>query len=95
MPRYYFDLYDDFDAADPEGRELPDLETAVAYAVKEARNMMHASISETGRIDLCHRIEVRNEAGAIAHVLHFEDAIAVQRGADLIGGSRDWQQPGR
>jgi hypothetical protein len=52
----------------------------------EARELVQTSIARTGTIDLCHHIEIRNEAGAIVHVLHFEDALTVQRGPKIISG---------
>ena len=44
MPRYFLDLYNDMDAPDDEGRELPDVDSVVAEAVKEARALIKASI---------------------------------------------------
>jgi hypothetical protein len=64
MPRYFFDLHNDYDASDPEGLEFPDLECAVAHALLEAREMIQANVAETGRIDLSHHIDVRVETGA-------------------------------
>ena len=84
MPRYFFELHNDYDTLDPEGREFPDLECAVAHALLEAREMIQVSVAETGRIDLSHHVDVRDETGAIVHVLHFEDAVIVQRGADVL-----------
>ena len=84
MPRYFFDLYNDMDAPDDEGRELPDVDAVVAEAVKEARAMIKASIDETGRIDLRHHIDVRDECGNSVFVIHFEDAVTVQRGNEIL-----------
>ena len=84
MPHYYFDLHNDVDADDPEGGDFPDLESAVAQALLEAREMIQTSVAETGRIDLSHHVDVRDETGAIVHVLHFGDAVAIQRGSQRI-----------
>jgi len=84
MPRYFFDLHNDVDVLDPEGKELPDLSAAVAHALLEARTMIQASVADTGRIDLRHHIDVRDESGSIVHVMHFEDAVAVQRGTEFL-----------
>lgn len=46
MPRFYFHLYNDAVAMDEEGRVLPDLDSARAAAVKEAREMMTESVLE-------------------------------------------------
>jgi hypothetical protein len=83
-PCYYFDLHNDLDALDPEGRQLPSLDAAKADAVREAHTMMQVSVEETGRIDLRHHIDVRDEYGAIVYVLHFEDAVTVQRGNQTL-----------
>lgn len=80
MPKYYFDLHNDVDAPDFEGRDLPDLEAVRSHLTKEVRAMLKASIDENGRIDLRHHIDVRDESGSIIHVMHFEDAITIQRG---------------
>ena len=76
MPIYYFDLRNDVNVDDEEGRELPDLAAAHAAALVEAREMITESV-ERGRVDLRHRIEVRDESGSIVHTLHFGDAIEV------------------
>jgi hypothetical protein len=80
MPRYFFDLHNDMDAPDDEGRELPDLAAAKAAVLGEVREMLQANIAEHGSIDLRHHIDVRDESGEIVYVMHFEDAVSVQRG---------------
>ena len=84
MPRYFFDLHNDVDALDEEGVELRDANAAITHALYEARTMIQASVAETGRIDLRHHIDVRDDAGEILHVLHFEDAVTVQRGTEVL-----------
>jgi hypothetical protein len=84
MPRFFFDLHNDIDAQDEEGRDLPDVDAVVAEAVKEARALIKASIDETGRIDLRHHIDVRDVSGNTVFVIHFEDAVTVQRGDEIL-----------
>jgi len=84
MPRYYFDLHNDVDAIDDEGRELPDLEAVKADVLKEVRAMIKTSIDETGRIDLRHHIDVRDEHDAVVYIMHFEDAVTVQRAEQVL-----------
>lgn len=84
MPRYFFDLHNDIEAQDEEGRELPGVDAVVAEAVKEARELIKASIDETGRIDLRHHIDVRDDRGKTVFVIHFEDAVTVQRGDEIL-----------
>jgi hypothetical protein len=84
MPRYFFDLHNDIDAIDDEGIELPDLRAGKAHALGEARTMIQASVAETGRIDLRHHIDIRDENGAVVHVMRFGDAVKIQRGEDVL-----------
>ena len=84
MPRYFFDLHNDVDALDEEGKELPDPQSARAHALREARQMIHASIDEQGHIDLRHRIEIRDEGRAIVDVVHFEDSVTIKRGDQVL-----------
>ena len=76
MPRFYFDLHNDVDALDQEGKELDGLEDARKIALAEAREMIEASVAE-GHIDLNHFIQVRDEAGNIVHRLQFGEAITI------------------
>ena len=84
MPHYFFDLHNDVDAIDEEGKVLPDLNAALAVALLEAREMIQASVADVGRIDLDHHIDVRSEGGDILYVLHFEDAVTVTRGPEIL-----------
>lgn len=76
MPRFYFDLHNDVDALDPEGKELPGIEQARSQAVLEARALLEDSAGK-GRIDLNHFIEIRDESGKIVHRLHFGDVVTI------------------
>jgi len=49
--------------------------------------MIQVSVEETGRIDLRHHIDVRDESGAIVFVMHFEDAVTVQRGSEVLSAA--------
>ncbi len=46
--------------------------------------MIQASIAEHGKIDLRHHIDLRDESGTIVYVMHFEDAVTVQRGTEVL-----------
>ena len=46
--------------------------------------MIQASFADTGHIDLRHHIDVRDESGAVVYVLHYEDAVTVQRGPEIL-----------
>ena len=87
MPRYFFDLHNDMEAVDQEGRELPDLKAAQDNALLEARIMIQESVAESGRIDLMHSVDVRDETGTVVHSILFGDAISIVR-----AGRRAWDR---
>ena len=76
VPHFYFHLYNDVSATDEEGRDLPNLDAARRVAVCEAREMMTETILK-GRINLGHRIEIADEAGAIVATVTFKEAVTV------------------
>ena len=84
MPRFYFDLHNDVDSIDDEGKDLPDLSAAKANAAREVRELVSAGVMEHGKVDLRHYIQVRDEAGADVLRVHFEDAVTVTRGNDVL-----------
>ena len=84
MARYFFDLQNDFAARDPEGRELPDLQTAIGEALKDVRELLAASVKQDGTIDLRHHINLRGENGDVLHTVWFEDALVVRRGDQTL-----------
>ena len=84
MPRYFFDLYNDMIAIDGEGTELPDLDAAKAHGMREVREMLQASITESGKINLCHRIDIRDEEGQVVHSIRFKDGVTVERGDEVL-----------
>ena len=79
MRRYFFDLYNDLDATDHEGKELPDLAAAIDHAIAEAKEMIAASVTEHGRVEMAHRIVIRDEAGNEVGKVRFDEAIAFVR----------------
>ena len=84
MPRFYFDLHNDVETIDPEGKKLPDVEAAKKVLLAEVREMIQASVENHGKIDLRHYIDLRDEAGTIVQVMHFEDALTVTRGESIL-----------
>ena len=72
------------DVRDEEGVGLPNLNEALLHALGEARTMIQPSVADTGRIDLRHHVDVRDESGEVLKVLHFEDAVTVQRGGEIL-----------
>ena len=84
MARYFFDLRNDIDVNDGEGRHFADLGAATVHARKEAREMICASVEEGRDVDLRHKIEVREESGSVAAVVHFEDAVRFLRAGEPV-----------
>ena len=80
MPKYFFDLHNDVDALDAEGKDLPDVAAAKANALKEAREMIQASVGEEGKINLHHCIQVSDETWDTIYTLQFRDAVVIITG---------------
>jgi hypothetical protein len=83
MTRYFFDLHDDMDVSDAEGKELVDLGAATAYAIKLTRDMVAASATEHGKIDLGHCVDVRDCDGEVVEI-KFGDAVRFVRAGQLV-----------
>ena len=84
MPRFFFDLHDDMDVADQEGIHLPDRAAAQTHGLNEAREMICASVSEQGRVDLEHHIDIRDDSGALLSRVTFAEAVQfVRKGAGV------------
>ena len=62
MPRYHFIVHDGTDLDDPDGTELPDLQTARIEAVKLAGGLLLHSASQFWSTPDWH-IEVRDDNG--------------------------------
>jgi len=78
VPRFYFHLHNDFDATDDEGKELPDLEAARAWAMRQARMLFGQVASDEGRVVLHHHIDIENEQGQVLDSVRFADAVNVE-----------------
>ena len=78
MPRFYFHLYDDFDAPDPEGLEMADLATARVYALHLARFTAGETMKDHGSFVGDHRIDVENVEGKVLSRVYFRDAVEIE-----------------
>ena len=78
MPRFYFHLYNDIDAADDEGVDFPDLASARADAVRQARVTFAETAKDEGRVVLHHRIDIEDEHGRVLGTVYFRDAVKVE-----------------
>ena len=77
MPRYRFHVFNDEQTMDGDGKDLPDLEAARAFAIEGARGIMADELQAKGRINLNHWIEIEDEDGDMT-VVTFGDAVTVQ-----------------
>ena len=76
MPLYFFDLHNDMDVLDHDGKDFPDLNAAKENALAEAREMMKQAVDD-GELNLGHDISVRDENGTTVYVLRFGEAVRV------------------
>jgi hypothetical protein len=67
MPRYFFDVRNHITASDLDGRELPDLETAIAEARKDITDIMRARF-DTINNWATWSIEIRDETRLLLRV---------------------------
>lgn len=77
MPRYFFDLHNDIESVDPEGREFPDLAAARDNATVSNREMICLSIQQRGSVNLDHHIDVRDETGDVVLTVPFREAFTI------------------
>jgi hypothetical protein len=77
MPRYHFNLHNDYDVEDDEGTELPDSFAAREYALTNARELIGETIRCGGTVKLSHHIDVTDENGSAVTTVYFRDAFSV------------------
>ena len=77
MPRFYFHLHNDVDVSDEGGEEMPDLEAALAHAIRMVRFEVAEGALRDGRIVLSHRIDIEDGNGTVMATVHFRDAVEV------------------
>jgi hypothetical protein len=74
VTHFYFHLYDDTVALDPEGKELPTVAEAREEAIKFARDLACAEVQE-GHLGLSHRIEVTDAEDTPVLTVTFKDVV--------------------
>jgi hypothetical protein len=79
MPRFFFHLHNDMDVADEEGEDLPDIEAARAFAMRQARALAADTARQRGEIDLRHRIDIEDEEHRLVGSVTFGDAVEIRR----------------
>jgi len=78
MPTFYFHLFNDAYVPDQEGHEFPDLESAHADALRQARALAGETAKDKGRIVLSHRIEVEEADRGLLAKVYLRDAVAIE-----------------
>lgn len=73
MACYFFHLHDHHHS-DDEGRELPDLATAITVARDEIRDFLADQVRH-GYLDLKLRIDITDETGRRVATVHRSDAV--------------------
>ncbi len=88
MPKFHFHLYENADSLlDPEGVDC-DVSSLAERTLTAARAIIAADAIE-GDIDLRHRIDVQNDAGAVVHSLLFSQAVRHTQPEQSGGSGRD------
>jgi hypothetical protein len=78
VPHFYFHLINDVDAPDEEGVELPDLAAARQCAERSLRFTTGESLKESGRLILCHLIQIEDAEGNVLDTVHVRDVVKVE-----------------
>ena len=77
MPRFFFHVFDDAEALDEEGLELPCADAAMREALRSARSLAAEQVGH-GRLCLHHLIKIEDESGAAVATVAFGDAVTVE-----------------
>lgn len=78
MPHYRLNIYNgNGDTPDAEGHDFPDQAAARDQAIAGIRSLLSEE-ALAGTIDLCGRIEIVADDGAIVAVVPFTDAVAIR-----------------
>jgi len=74
MPQFFFHLTNQVAARDHEGREMADLDEAIAAAISDIRSIL-CDDARRGRLDLRGRIDIADETDTILHSVAFGEAV--------------------
>jgi hypothetical protein len=78
VPRFFFHIHDHEYVADDDGLVLNDVQAAKKEAIRGARDILSEEVKH-GRLPLCDRIDVEDEAGTIVATVRFGDTITIER----------------
>ena len=76
MARYFFNIKNGIEVADPEGQDLDNLAAARQQAVAYARDLAAEAVRQ-GEVDLKHRIVIADEDGTALLTVTFGEAFAI------------------
>lgn len=75
MPLFHFNVFNFVDASDIEGQDFPDLNSAIAAAVRGARELVAEHILRGEPIYRNNRIEITDDNGTLLHAVQFGDIV--------------------
>jgi hypothetical protein len=78
MRRYFFHLYNDVEARDEEGVEMPNIGAARMAALRDARFTIGETIKAEGRFVGDHRIDIEDAEGNVLETIRFKDAVKIE-----------------
>jgi hypothetical protein len=79
VPRYFFHLYNDVEARDEEGIEMPNMGAARMAAIQNARFTIAETIKVQGRFVGDHRIDIEDDEGKVLDTIYFGDAVTIEK----------------
>jgi hypothetical protein len=66
------------DVPDDEGKEMPSVDAARAYAFDLARFELSEMVKNEGRVTLQHRIDIEDERHRVVDTVWFRDVVQVE-----------------
>ena len=79
MTRYFFHLYNDVEAPDPDAVELPNFGAARTVAIHNARFTVAETIKTEGRFIGDHRIDIEDDDGKVLESIYFRDVATIEK----------------
>lgn len=78
MPHFHLNVFDDSVVLDEEGVDLPDLATAMAHAVRGAREMIAADVIAGKPIDQSYHVEIADRSGHVLKSIRYGDMVQIK-----------------
>jgi hypothetical protein len=77
MPTYYFNVHNDEDTFDDEGKDLANLDAAITHGIAGARSLAADTVLR-GHLIGHHRVEIVDDEGNLLHTVRFDEAVNIQ-----------------